>query len=94
MRDAARNVLSWDGCHENATVRRTNHVRMSSAGVSADAPPGGTTGMRHDREPPPRGAPRLAAHGGRTAAVGRTEPVVRPAQRVQPDPAKSRRQHP
>ena len=63
MRDAARNVPSWDGCHETATVRRTNHVRMSSAGVSADAPPGGTTGMRHDREPPPRGAPRLAAHG-------------------------------
>ena len=55
-------------------------------GVSADASPGGTTGMRHDREPPPRGAPRLAAHGGRAAAVGRAEPVVRPAQRVHPGP--------
>jgi hypothetical protein len=86
MRDAARNVPGWDGRHETATVRRTNYVRMSSAGVSADAPPGGTTGMRHDREPPPRGAPRLAAHGERTAAVGRTEPVVRPALRVHPGP--------
>ena len=59
---------------------------MSSARSQRGYLAGGTTGMRHDREPPPRGAPRLAAHGVRTAAVGRTEPVVRPAQRVHPGP--------
>ena len=61
MRDATRNVPSWDGCHEIASVRRTNHVRMSSTGSQRGCP-----AERHHRDAPrPRAtAPRRTPAGG------------------------------
>ena len=77
MRDAARNVPSWDRCHETATVRRTNHVRMYFGGGSARMPRRrGTTGMRHDvashrlAARTPAGGPRRLDRRGRPDRAG------------------------
>jgi hypothetical protein len=63
MRDVARNVPSWDRCHETASVRRLNTFGCLRRGQHGAC-------RRYHRGVPrpqatPRGTPRLAAHGGK-----------------------------